>query len=213
MIKLLLPISLWICFCTIAQADQTEKFEIDSSNSWIQVWVYSAGSMQSFGHNHVVSNHDLKGTIWLGKTAAESALKIKLYFYDFHIDDPELRDAAGDDFPGQVSAKDIEGTRKNMLAEKLLDANRFPEIRIMSTSIAGEFPDLTMNLKVMLAGRSNSIRTDAKVSFEDNLLEVAGKFELRHSDIGLVPFSAFQGLLKVRDELNLSYRITAIRTD
>ncbi len=47
----------------------------------------------------------------------------------------------GGDFDGEVPQKDIDGTKQNMLSEKLLSSTEYPNIKIKSKSIEGQFPD------------------------------------------------------------------------
>ena len=51
----------------------------------------------------------------------------------------------------------------------------------------------------------------ATLEINDNSLGASGVIEIRHSDIGLVPFKAFLSTIRVRDEIVLQYLIQADR--
>ena len=48
--------------------------------------------------------------------------------------------------------------------------------------------------------------------FDDNQLVVSGDFAILQSDFGIEPFSVMNGLLKVKDRLQLSFELRADST-
>ena len=107
----------------------------------------------------------------------------------------------------EVSQKDIDGTRVNMLAEKLLDAEKFPIIKILSSSIDENFLMLILRLFINIKGVEHKIIVPSTIEIEDKYFVAKGYLELTHGDLGLVPFSAAGGALTVRDLLVLKYEI------
>jgi len=108
------------------------QFRIDGDSSWLRVLVYRGGLLRGFGHNHVVSNNNLTGTVTVPQDPLKSTLMLEFRVADLVVDEPELRTLEGDDFRRQISPKDIAGTRANMLGKKLLQADQFPSIEIRS---------------------------------------------------------------------------------
>lgn len=186
-----------------------QTYAIDSEESWIRVLVYRAGLMSGLGHNHVVSSHDINGIIKC--TTELQDVSVMMYFpvATLVVDNAELRDLEGEDFPGHLSEKDIQGTRRNMLGRKLLDADNFAEIQIRSTHFSGELESLTVVAEIDIAGRMSSITFPASVSRTDEKLLISGIARVSHKDLGLKPVSAGFGTLRVHQDMTIRFELIA----
>jgi len=61
-----------------------------------------------------------------------------------------------------------------------------------------------------LHGVSQEQQIDMQVSRPDgNSLLISGSFAILQTDFGIKPFSVFNGLLRVEDRLEISYRLLA----
>ncbi len=187
------------------------RFRIDSDSSWLRVLVYRGGLLRGFGHNHVVSHNELTGTVTVPRDPLQSTLMLELRIADLVVDDAELRALEGDDFRRQISPKDIAGTRANMLGEKLLQADQFPSIKIRSGKIAGSMPDIEIEATVFVRGAEFTIVFPASVILSNDSFVASGELEIGHAEIGLSPFKAVLGTLRVRDTLVLKYEISGMR--
>src|SRR3546814_3163457 len=87
---------------------------------------------------------------------------------------PELRAATGDAFAGERSPSDIAGTQHNMLGPKGLDASRFPDVRVHSTAIAGDWPMLVANIEITLHGVTRAMTVPLTVHRDGTELAVTG---------------------------------------
>jgi len=119
-----------------------------------------------------------------------------------------LRGLEGEDFDGEISQKDIDGTRANMLGEKLLHGEQFPTIQIQSRAIDGSMPDVTIVTTVIVAGMEHTVKFPASIEFTDDSFFASGQLEITHRELGLSPFTAAGGALSVRDLLVLKYEIS-----
>jgi hypothetical protein len=171
------------------------------------IYVYRSGKLARFGHNHIITSRDIFGYIMLGKDQGSSRLDLYFPVDTLSIDEPELRAAAGDDFSSQPSANDIAGTRKNMLGGKLLEADKFPSIRVRGTGPLGAAGNQTFKLTVDLVGKSIDLTVPAEVTVDDAGVAAHGTFELTHSELGLQPFSVMLGAIQVADKMSFSYDI------
>jgi hypothetical protein len=61
------------------------------------------------------------------------------------------------------------------------------------------------------AQESPNLVVPATVEIMDDSVVASGEIEIRHADIGLAPFTAFLGSIRVRDEIVLQYHIQADR--
>jgi len=188
-----------------------EEFRVISGSSWLRVLVYRGGLLRRFGHNHVVSVNEITGTVNVAPDPLESTLLLEFKVADLMVDEPASRALEGEDFRSRISEQDIAGTRANLLGKKLLQANEFPTIQIRSERITGNFPDVKIEATVVVRETEFTVVFPARVSLSDDLFVASGELEINHREIGLSPFKAGLGTLRVRDTLMLKYEISGAR--
>jgi hypothetical protein len=186
---------------------------IDPARSSARIYVYRAGMMSNLGHNHIVLARAIHGELWLQATPVDSAFHLSLPVDSLVVDPPELRAQAGAEFSTQPTAADIEGTRRNMLGEKVLNAERYPEIEIWSQEIYGSGDKLTADIIVAVGGKLSVIAMPLTLGMTGETITASGKSSLNQTDIGITPFSIMMGAIAVRDELEIEYTVTATPAD
>lgn len=189
------------------------NYVIDSQTSEIQVLVYRSGALARLGHNHVIGFANISGEIVLGATLVDSSVNLVFAVAESEVDQPEARRAAGDAAFGEVGEKARAGTRKNMLGEALLNAEKFPVVNMNSIEIFGVIPNLALAMEIGIVGQVIPMEVDAVVEFDSGNLVATGVFQVRQSDLGLKPLKLLLGLLAVRDEMDVMFRIHAIRKE
>ncbi len=184
---------------------------IDSSRSRLLVKVYRDGRMASLGHNHVISSDALAGEVYLAPDVADSVVEVRVPVDRFVIDDPALRAEAGPDFPGELDADAVSGTRANMLGEKQLDSANWPQIILRGRIAGGQLPELELVAEVRVRDQVHAFSVPVDVAVMESSLRATGRFSLSQTELGLVPFSVMMGALQVRDTLDIEFDITASR--
>ncbi len=125
------------------------------------------------------------------------------------VDDDARRAQAGPDFPDNLTVADKEGTRRNLLGPALLDAARFPVLQLDSVAIAAAGDGYRVTARVDVAGVVRQIQVPVTLERTGGQLQVSGEFVLTHAELGLTPFSAALGALRVREDLEVAYRLVA----
>jgi polyisoprenoid-binding protein YceI len=189
----------------------TTAYRVDEASSWLRVLAWPDGPLKRFGHHHVISHHGISGSVELAENPLDSTFSLELAVADLVVDDPDLRAEEGEEFAGEVPEEDIEGTRANMLGERLLHGEQHPQIRIQSDSIQGAMPDVTIIATFIVKGVEQSVTVPARIELTDDSFVATGELELMHDAFGLSPFTAMGGALSVRDLLVLKYEISGIR--
>lgn len=190
-------------------AGPSEAWEVTGSR--LEIRVYRDGPMAKFAHNHLVTSTGVTGRIELRKPRTDSSFRLELPLESLVVDDEQARAAAGPDFAAPVPAKDREDTRRNLLGEQLLNAARQPVLVLTSDSIAGGPENFTVQLRVSLRGEERVIEVPATLATEGAQLKLHSHMKLRHADLGLVPFTAGLGAIRVRDEFEIDCRLEARR--
>lgn len=184
-------------------------YEVNPQASSVRILVFRGGALARLGHNHVMSVHRLRGRVWTHPSLAKSGFDFSFPVGELIVDDPQARRAAGRDFPPDVSEKDREGTRKNMLSADVLNADQFPQISIRSVSISGDARKPSVVARITLRGTSRDVTLTPAVSIENARFTATGEFDLLQSDFGIKPFTAALGALAVQDRLRVTFSVVA----
>lgn len=188
-----------------------ERLFIAADQSEVRIFVYRGGALARLGHNHIVVARQLKGVVWRHAQFDRSSFELTIDVASFEVDDPQLRAAHGEEFASRLSQQQIEGTRRNMLGEKVLHAARYPRITVRSARIAGT-PDAPQVWVFMtIKDVTREVRLPLMLQADEEQWIASGELDLAQSDFGMKPFTAALGALEVQDTLRLEYRIVARR--
>ena len=189
---------------------EAPRFVVDADVSEVRILVWRDGPLARFGHNHVVVGRP-RGEMHAGETAAGSGFQLEIPVDSFAVDPAAARAEEGPEFSSAVSDPAREGTRQNMLGQDVLDAAGHPLIRIASLALLGPQWNPTVTARVTLRGATRDVRFPAAVFRQGDTLTVVASFVIRQSAFGIEPFSALNGGLRVRDDVDIRIRIVAQR--
>ena len=196
----------------VAPGQEGERYVVDPAQSDFHWLVYKAGAFSRFGHNHTIAVGDLSGNVLVNRDdLAKSQFDLQFGVGQLVVDDPALRSTLGDDFSSVPKPDDIAGTRKNMLSERVLDGEKYPQIRITGTGPMMTGGTQELAVKVEMLGRVIDLKVPTAVTIDGDQLRAKGEFELNHADLGMQPFSALAGALQVGEKLSFTYDVTAQR--
>jgi len=190
-------------------------FRVDASASQVHIHVFRAGRAVALGHNHVLTAPRVQGLLWWPwdepgqrlalRGAAAARFELMLRLDELELDPPELRATLGPGWASLLSPEAVAATRRNMLGEDGLQAQRFPELRIQGLQLLGEAPKLIGRWLLQLHGQTRLHEVPLHVQMSPQGVSVRGAFFVRQSDFGLTPFSVGGGLLAVQDELLIEF--------
>ena len=175
----------------------------------IRVLVFRAGALGGLGHNHVVTAGDVSGRVHVGESPADSSFELTVPVQSLVVDAPEARSAAGAAFEGEPDADDRAATRANMLGPKLLDGENYAEVHVRSTGISGSFDDMQVSAEFEIRGERHTVELPVAARISGYRLVATGSTKLRHAELGLEPFTAGFGTVRVADELTFRYSTVA----
>jgi polyisoprenoid-binding protein YceI len=188
-------------------------YRVDEKQSELRVLVYRAGPLAHFGHNHVIVNHAIHGTVSLADAAGESAFRLNVPVAGFVVDDTEARREEGADFDGHIPDDAKSGTLHNMLSAALLDADKFPMITVNSVAVAAaqdRSGASTATVAISVAGHESTIDVPFTLHLDSRRVSATGSLELRQSVLGLTPYSLMLGALQVQDAITIKFDIVAL---
>jgi hypothetical protein len=183
------------------------RYEVVSRESEIRVLVYRDGPLARLGHNHVVSLSRLHGDVVVDRDLRDPRVDLRFAVADLDVDRPELRATEGADFVAPVDDEARAGTTSNMRGPRVLNQADYPAVRITGSgwqAMSGIF-----QAEVTLRGAKWPLAMPITVERAGRRLVVRGELHLRHAQLGLEPFTALGGMLAVKDEFVIRFRITA----
>lgn len=220
----LVTLTLWVCHPQPlpAQTDPTitdgapvetvRRYRVSAQDSEIVILVFRAGALARFGHNHVISAHQLEGTVAVDTELGRSSFTLEIPVEALEVDNPDHRRQAGDDFTSEPSPADIAGTRDNMLGPRLLDATEYPLITVSGTA-AGTTEGTAATVRFDVKRGSVERRVPLEALITDRSVSVTGTLELSHEELGLRPFRALGGALRVADLMEVRFEVNAVRDE
>jgi polyisoprenoid-binding protein YceI len=110
---------------------------------------------------------------------------------------------------GNVNDRDRPEIQKTMLKE-VLETERYPEIRFRSSTIsaatvADNWYRLQISGELSLHGVTNPLRVDTQLRILGDGIQLSGDFGLLLSAFRIKRVTALGGLIKLKDELKLSF--------
>lgn len=185
------------------------EYRVVAEESLLQVYAYRGGAMARLGHNHVVASRHLAGVVFLTDDLLQTRFDISFPVAELTIDEPALREEAGPDFPPSVPQSARDGTRTNLLSEAVLDAARFPTIRLRAVDVVPTATAFEAGVEITIKDQTRQVRVPAEVERSDGQIVARGEFPLKQSELGLKPFTVALGTLVVLDDLRVKFEITA----
>jgi polyisoprenoid-binding protein YceI len=173
--------------CRMAAA---QGADVDPAHSSITVKVEKSGFFSAFAHNHTIHAPLATGHLGTEKRTATLTFNTK----DMKVLDEGVKDS---------ERAEIEQTMKS---DKVLDVQRFPEIRFVSTSIV---PQDSSHFQVK--GDLTLHGTTRPVEFPTTFSKdrYAGSVKLKQTDFGIAPVSIAGGTVKVKDVIEIVFEIVA----
>jgi polyisoprenoid-binding protein YceI len=194
-----------------ARPVEGRRCEVISADSLLTIRVYRGGTLSRMGHNHLIASHDLAGTVFLPEDLTGASFELRVPVDKLTVDEPSLRQAEGEDFAAAVPDSAREGTRKNMLGEALLNAERFPEIVLKSERVEVVAPDeLIVHALMTVKEHTSSVTIPVHHVTTTDHLTAAGEVTLKQTDLGLTPFSVMMGALQVQDEMKIRFNVRCL---
>jgi hypothetical protein len=204
-------------------------FRIDENQSELRILVYRAGPLARLGHNHVMVNRAIRGSVNWADEPGTSVFSLTIPAAGFVVDDAQARSEEGPDFSGEIPEDAKSGTLHNMLSAAVLDADEFPLITINSVAAAGTPGEsggasgattpaavtpgtavLRATVEISVAGHESKLEVPFTLQTDSSRLSATGSMEVRQSTLGLTPYSLMLGALQVQDVMTIKFKFAAV---
>lgn len=179
----------------------TVRYITETKGSTFVAKGFATGLLSAFAHNPTIALPDFEGEILLNPDAVEqSSLRLVIHSASLIVTD-------------DINEKDRDEINRRM-HDEVLESDSFPDIVYecsrLSSGKLGELQSwVVLNGDLTLRGVKRSLLVSARASLNDGTLRAAGEFSVRMSDYGIRPVTAAGGTIKLKDELKLSFNISA----
>ncbi len=181
---------------------------LDPQSSVVRIYAFRGGRAAKLAHNHILTAPTFTGFFYLPPSGASGArFDLEFRLDQLEIDDPVLRSTLGSAFASKLSAADVEGSRKHMLGEENLQADKFPFVRIHSLEISGDGTKFAAKVQVEMHGQKREMWIPLSVEGLPEKISVTGSFVLRQTDFGAQPYTVLNGLISVQDEVVIEFKL------
>lgn len=178
----------WILLLISLCSAQSNNSSPAPQQSAITIKVFKSGLFSGFAHDHVVVAPIARTEVDPARLTAEIAVVTK----EMRVTDPG------------VSDKDRADIQSTMLGPKVLDQEKYPEIRFKSTRIEQISPE---HYRVMGMLELHGAKQEMTFEVTGAGDHYHGATKLKQSDFGIKPISLFGGSVKVKDQLELEFDV------
>ena len=184
-------------------------FQLDADASQIRLYLRADGPLARMGHSHVITSHGLQGKIWVQTQLERSSCELQLPVSTLMVDDPQERALAGGEFSKPLDDAARAGTREHMLSDRQLDALHFPLLLLRCQGVTRTAEGVLLNLTVKLRGHESALSVPVTWQLTGSTLQASGDFTVTQTGLGMEPYSALFGALRVADEIRAQFLMVA----
>lgn len=197
----------WAAYRAEAGPDaQLWRLRPEASRLW--VFVSRAGALARLGHDHLIAGRGLDGVLVVPGQAWQDARGVlHLPVRRLAVDPPEARAGLDPGLGAPPPEADIAGTRDNLLGADLLDGARHPRLRVFLRGLSGTPARPVARLEAEVRGTRHALTLPVRIAREAGRLTVSGLAAIEHAALGLEPFTALAGALRVGDPLVVDFRL------
>ena len=166
------------------------QMSVDTSRSKVTIRVDKSGLFSAFAHNHTIEAPIASGQL----DAEKRTVTLTFHARDMRVLDPGTKES---------ERAEIDQTMKS---DKVLAAERFPEIRFVSTEVTPQEAD---RYRVRGDLTLHGVTKPVEVSVAMAKGRYNGSVKLKQTDFGIAPVNIAGGAVKVKDVIEIIFEIVS----
>lgn len=185
----------------MSATDTVLRYRINVGKSRFTVRAFATGLFSSLGHNPTLAIREYTGQATFSpESLQQAALRITVQSASLEVTD-------------DISQKD-RTEMENKMRQEVLETSAYPEIIFESSKISlNELGKNSYSANIAgdltLHGVSRNETIYAQVALAGDILRAFGEVSLRQTDYGITLVSVAGGTLKVKDEVKVTFDLTA----
>lgn len=184
------------------QPPKTRVYTIDLSQSQVTAILLQEGFIARKYQNHRVEVRTFSGKIEVSlKDETQVAVEVEAEAKSLTNVDQAMSEFERKEF-------------HNVLNNTVIETDKFPKIKFVSASVSdarrsGETRSFTLAGDLTLHGVTKRVSFPVSVTMNEEQLRATGEAKLKHSDFGMKPYTAGLGMIKIGDEVKISFAVVA----
>ncbi|NNE39066.1 MAG: hypothetical protein HKN08_12230, partial [Gammaproteobacteria bacterium] len=138
-----------------------------------------------------------------------SSAKFKIPVHTLIVDDEIESRRAGNGVESLPSESDIRGTRDNMLGNRVLDGDEYPEINVQVNGMVNVNALNQYDVQLDFKGQQIMLNLEGQTYLAGDNIIIDAYFVLDHAQLNLRPFSVLGGMMKVAEQLRFELHVEA----
>lgn len=176
-------------------------FTFDASASEINVTLTQEGFISRLHPTHRVVAKSFSGRIELPKDETKMTAQMEAEAKTMTNMDTTM---------GEFERKEFHAVLRNTV----LEVDKFPMIKFVSVSLTevkktGDKRSFTLNGDLTLHGVTKRVAFPVNANISETELRATGEAKLKQSDFGMKPFEKGLGLIKIGDEMKVTFTVVA----
>jgi polyisoprenoid-binding protein YceI len=182
-----------------AQKGKARVYLFDLAQSQLNLTLTQEGLLSKKYPTHQVAIKNFSGKATLPRDERQTAVELEAEAKSFVNVDKAMSEFERRGF-------------QDVLQNKVLESERYPTIKFKAASVtnlkkSGDSRSFTLNGELSLHGVTKSVAVPVNVTLADDQLRATGEAKLKQSDFGIEPYSGGVGLIKIGDELKVTFSI------
>lgn len=184
----------------------TAQLTVVPEASQVTIEVGKTGMLSFAGHAHEVLAPGVSGTVIVDEAdPSRSSVSLEFRTADLRVNGAKEPPA------------DVRQVQEVMLGPRVLDVARFPRVLFRSTRVvvgrrSADGADIWIEGSVTLHGVTRTLTIPAHVTLgPDGAVTAQGRFSIRQSDYGIQPVTAAGGTIRVKDDVDVRFVLSARR--
>jgi polyisoprenoid-binding protein YceI len=174
-------------------------YEIDPARSKIEIRLKTSGFLSFLGDEHLIFGPIAQGRIIHYAEAVEkSFVEVEVKTDQIKVQDPDLDE------------EDRREVQQTMESERVLGVKQYPKISFKSSLIRRmDDGQLLIAGDLTLRGRTRRVTLRATIESTEPHLKASGRCRFKQTEFGIKPVTAGAGMVRVKDEIELTFQIHA----
>lgn len=183
--------------------------QLSGKKSSLVALVYKDGAASALAHDHVIRSTNSSGeATWDTSDASACKLSVTIKSKSLVNDEPNTRRQYGLEGDLEEDARNEVG--QHMRDKGQLDVANYPNITFVSTKVTSNGGEkYTIEGDFTLHGVTKRISFPATVKIKDNVLVGDAAFDIKQTDYGIEPYSAFLGAVKNKNVVSLKLHLVS----
>ncbi|MDA2927815.1 YceI family protein [Acidobacteria bacterium AH-259-G07] len=172
-------------------------YQIDSKESIIKIHLDTGGFLGFLGDEHFIEAPIARGKItYYPDDVEKSSVELEVVAKQIAIRDPHL------------SEEDRKEVQQTMASGRVLYVDKYPRV-IFKSSMVRKLKDGRLGIvgDLTVRGETKEVQVLAKIEATEPRLHVSGRSRFKQTEFGIKPVTAGAGTVRVKDEIELSFRV------